>query len=153
MDLSKYYNDVPLTDLAEVKRVQKGVIYPVGTIYLRVSACSKAPNTQMWRMLEEDSELETSCAYLLPKGDWYSEYVVDALERCAPKFMERYVGKNINISMDLFDYYKLDYHYDLETQRFIASMLGDFNKEIKQTERAINEMGQFKEYHLRHLFC
>lgn len=119
-----------LTDIADVERVKKGVIYPRGTIYIQVSAT----HGQI-KMLKEDGEIETKYATIIPKGDIYPKYFKLAIERCVAEFTTRYQS-NINIQMDDFNFFEIDIHDDYETQIEIASLVDAF----EVAEEAENEL-------------
>lgn len=142
---------VKLTDIADVNRVRKDDILPKGTLYIRVSAC-KGEEYEQWNIMKEDGNPGDEFAALTLKREAIPEYLKEALERVAPHFMHRYVGKNINISMDLFSFYRLDFHEDLEEQRRIVRVMSTINDEIEMVKRQIKEHKQVKEWNLRHMF-
>ena len=152
MKLENYLSDIPLTDIAEVKRAKKGEVLPKGTLYVQVSACKKS-NYEIWNVTVEDGSLESKYAYLKPKVEWNPVYMQEVLNAHAPKFMERYVGKNINISMDLFKFYKIDYHWERNMQNEIADGLMLLRNAIFETEEKIQNCEKLKEWGLRYMFA
>ena len=77
----------------------------------------------------------------------------EVLNARTPKFMARYVGKNINISMDLFKFYKINYHWERNTQDEIASGLMLLRNAIFEIEKKIENNKQLKEWGLRYMFA
>ena len=77
----------------------------------------------------------------------------EVLNARTPKFMAQYVGKNINISMDLFKLYKIDYHWERNTQNEIADGLMLLRNAIFEIEKKIENNKQLKEWGLRYMFA
>ena len=136
-----------LTEIATVKRAEKNLIYPKNTIYVQVSACKKSTE-YIWNILGEEGYLENKYAVVIPKINIIPEYLVVCLERVTLKWMHRYVGKAINISMDLFKYLKVDYHESVETQLFVLSILMPIKNEIELIKNRIANEKKAKNYFL-----
>lgn len=111
-----------LTSLAEVKRTEKGRIYPKGTLYIQVSACKRG-GEGAWNILDHESTLEDKYAVAIPKIDIIPKYLQIALDYQTPRWHARYVGTNINISMDTFDSLEVEYDDDLEKQKRYVEMI------------------------------
>lgn len=152
MNYENYLSDIPLTDLADVIRVRKDDVLPKGTLYIRVSACKKS-DEEIWYVMEEEGNPGEGYAYLEAKTDWNPVYMAEVLNANSEKFMTRYVGKNINISMDLFKFYKLDYHPERETQDGIAEMLDGIRAAIADRKNKIERCKKMKEWSLNRLFA
>ncbi|MBQ7264704.1 MAG: hypothetical protein IJS61_01250 [Firmicutes bacterium] len=137
----------PLTEIADIERVQKNKIYPMKTIYVQVSACKKN-SEYIWYMLNDSSILEDKYAVIVPKIDIIPEYLVVVLERVTLRWMHKYVGSSINISMDLFKYLEVEFHISKEMQKFVLSILEPISEEIKLIEERIE-----KEQAAKKIFC
>ena len=80
------------------------------------------------------------------------DYFIEALERAAPAWKHRYVGSNINIQMDAFKYFELDYHPDIDTQKRIADNMSKVQDQIDGVERQIEQEKELKRYMLGNMF-
>lgn len=152
VNLENYFKHVPITEIAEIKRARKDETVPKGTIYIQVSACRKT-DFEIWKVTERNEPLETKYAYLIPKINWNPFYMKEVLNKEAPAFMTKYVGKNINISMDLFKFYTIDYHYEIETQNQIAEILESLRAEIFKTNKKIENNKALKKWCLNTMFA
>lgn len=132
-----------LPEIADVERAVSGKIYPAGTVYVQVSACRRK-GLEQFHMLEADSPIEGKYAVVVPKVDAYPPYLRTALNEYADRFMYRYVGTNINISIHDFKYFELGWHDSLEEQRRVMAILDPMEQEIKQEEEAIKAVKDFK---------
>lgn len=141
------YSENRLTDIADVVRTTKGTVYPKGTIYIQVSACSKTEDNP-FKLLGLDSELESRYAVVIPKIDIIPEYFIEVLGLAAPKWRHRYIGTNINIQMDCFKFLVVMYHNEHETQRYIMDTLEPFNNAIDQTKEEIEAAKELKRWSL-----
>ena len=130
----------PLTDIADIERAQKNKKYPKGTLFIQVSA-HKRNADGMWDYLREAGELESKYAVIFPKIDVIPGYLVMALENATDEWLDKYVGKAINISMELFKYLIVSYHPDardqaeaLEQVRCIQELIAAEEKTVKKLE-------------------
>lgn len=146
------YRERRLTDIADVVRTTKGTVYPKGTIYIQVSACSKTADNP-FKLLMESSELESKYAVVLPKVDVIPEYLLEVLGTAAPKWRHRYIGTNINISMDCFKFLIVTYHRERETQQYVLDALKPFENVIEQTKAEISATQEFKQWSCDKMFC
>lgn len=136
-----------LTSLAEVERTQKGKIYKKGTVFIQVSACKRG-GEGAWEILKEASALEDKYAVVIPKIEIIPEYFKMALERYTPAWHARYVGTNINISMDAFNFLQIEYTTDLNEQKRYVEMMETVEKAIAEQEQIIDEYKKMKEWYL-----
>lgn len=143
---------VLLTEVADIERAVKGKIYPQGTIYIQVSAARRTGLDQ-WRISEKEGEIENKFAVLIPKNDINPYYLLIALERSAQEFLHKYVGTNINIQMDAFKRYELDYHADRQTQELIADFSKKANQGIESEKKTIEALHEIKKYMLGKMMC
>lgn len=146
------YSESRLTDIADVVRTTKGTVYPKGTIYIQVSAASKTEDNP-FKLLGEDSELESKYAVVLPKIDIIPEYFIEVLAVAAPKWRHRYIGTNINIQMDCFKFLVVMYHNEHEAQQYVLDTLEPFKKGIEQTKAKIELAKEFKRWSLGKMMC
>lgn len=145
------YKHVKLTEIATVERAVTGKTYPAGTVYIQVSACHRT-GLQQFYMLKERRELETKFAVVLPHDQVDPVYLLEVLNRHADAFMARYVGTNINIQMDSFELFELDYHPDVETQKAIAEALSEINKAVDQEAVIVDRCRDVKAYLMAKMF-
>ena len=143
---------VSLLDIADIERAVKGKIYNSGTVYIQVSACRRAGLEQFFA-LKESQEVESKYAVILPKFPMVSEYLLEALNRCADEFMFKYVGSNINIQIETFKYFMIDWHDDLDTQRFIAAFSQTMDKALEQSDSERKHIENLKKYMLANLMA
>lgn len=141
---------VSLLEIANIERAVKGNIYKSGTIYIQVSACRRAGLEQFFA-LKESREVENKYAVILPKFPVVNEYLLEALNRCADEFMFKYVGSNINIQIETFKYFMLDYHDDLDTQQFIAAFSQTINKALERSDSEMKQVKNLEKYMLANL--
>lgn len=140
-----------LTNIASVERAQSNIIYPAGTIYVQVSACRKNTD-EIWNILQKAGSLEGKYAIVIPEIFLIPEYFVIALERVTAEWQARYIGSNINISMDLFRFLKVYYHADVKEQVECLECLQPVIDEIATIEREIELNQQTKQWFLRKMF-
>lgn len=146
MDKQQY-----LTSLAEVERAKKDKKYKKGTIYIQVSACKRGGESA-WNILKEESTLESKYAVVIPKIEIMPEYLKLALERYTPEWHARYVGTNINISMDAFEFLQIKYSTDLNKQKRYVEMVNTVEKAISEQEEIVDEYVKMKEWYLGKMF-
>lgn len=92
-----------ITDIADVIRAKKDVIYPADTIYIRASACSKDVSDP-FELLQHSQQLESKYAVIIPKIDISAECLAIALNAASVRWMHSFIGNNINIQMDVFQH-------------------------------------------------
>ncbi len=148
LDLS--YKHVKLIDIANVERANKR-IYKKGTIIIQISAARRNGQEQ-FILLEKDTELESKYAVIVPKVKVSPEYLVVVLELAEPKWHNKYVGNNINIQIEAFNYFELDYHINIYTQLYIAQQQQQLQREIDLIDRQIAEEKNLKKYMLANMF-
>lgn len=141
---------VKLAEIADVERAAKDKIYPAGTVHIQVSACRRS-GLEQFRILREAGTIESKYAVIVPKVQAHPLYLCLALERCADEFMHRYVGSNINIQVENFKYFTLEWHDDYNTQKYIAELMGVFDKAIRGEEECIEALTDYKKYMLANM--
>lgn len=140
-----------LTDIASVERTKKDYVYPAGTIYIQVSAC-KRNSEDAWMILTEDSTLEDKYAVILPTIKINPEYLKYSIESVSEEWHERYVGTNINISMDAFKYLVINYHPNMDEQEKVVEKIKEVEFLIEAEQNIINNYKGVKEWYLDKLF-
>ena len=143
--------NVLLPEIAIVERAKKDKIYRAGTVYIQVSACRRA-NLEQFCQLEEPQQIDSKYAVVLPTVPVISKYLRIALEQAAFKFMSQFVGSNINISMESFRFFSLQWHDDLEAQQFVCEMFATVEQSIKAEMQQINMIKATKKYFLGTMF-
>ena len=138
-----------LTDIASVERTKKDYVYPAGTIYIQVSAC-KRNSEDAWMILTEDSTLEDKYAVILPTIKINPEYLKYSIESVSEEWHERFVGTNINISMDAFKYLVINYD-SLSKDEFVEK-IKEVQFLIEAEQNIINSYKGVKEWYLDKLF-
>lgn len=136
-----------LTDICEIERARLNKIYPAGTCYIQVSACTKN-SVEKWHITKEDGTIEGKYAAIIPKVPCIPEYLLEALERYSDEFFEKYIGSNINIQMELFRYYILPFHFDLTEQKQVLDVLLPIKEDIQLVEEQIDKWQSLKNYFL-----
>lgn len=147
MDKYQSLTSSVLTDIAEVRRAEKGKIYPKGTVYVQVSACNKS-SKDSWMILEDPGCLEDKYACAIPNIDIDPDYFRIALEEATPEWFAKYVGTNINISMDAFKYFVVRYTENKEQQEKCVEMIRTIEKEIALILEGISVYKDIKEWYL-----
>lgn len=143
---------VRLAEIADVERGRDGVVYPVGTVYIRISACQRPKGGEKWRVLTAETRLDGSnYAIVIPKVPVIPYYLKTALEQTFDGFFEKYVGKSINIGIELFDFYTLQFHDSLSDQAEITNSMGLIDSEIEAVEKEIESMRKVKKYFLSNM--
>lgn len=138
---------VNLTEIADVQRANEKNIYPVGTIYIQISACRRS-HLEQFKMLEAPQKLENKYAVIIPKIKINPRYLKIALERAAEEFMVRFVGDSINIQIDAFKNFELEIHNDLDTQDYITNFCKSMDNSIEMETQQIKKIGEMKKYFL-----
>lgn len=112
-----------------------------------MSACKK--NTeQIWYITKTEGHLEDKYAVIRPRIAVIPKYFVIALENVTEEWMARYVGTNINISMDLFRHLRVAYHPDITDQHRVLALLNPIQDSISEIEERIELERQAKEWFL-----
>ena len=145
--MNGWYRWVRLPEVARVERCRSGVIYPARTVYIQVSACAKN-SAEKWHITESAGELPGKYAAVIPTVPVIPWYLKEALEYSADEFFCRYIGSNINIQMDLFNFYTLPFYSDLKEQARVVDMLKPVEDDIELVEREIEEIGKIKKWFL-----
>lgn len=140
-----------LTSLAEVERAKKDRRYEKGTVYIQVSACKRGGESA-WNILKEESTLEVKYAVVIPKIEIIPEYLKLVLERYTPEWHARYVGTNINISMDAFEFLQVQYSTDLNEQKRCIEMVNTVEKAIIEQEEIVEKYAEMKRWYLGKMF-
>lgn len=136
-----------LTDIADVQRAQKGVIYPKYTTYIQVSATQGQVH-----QLNKAGTIETKYATIIPKIDIFMPYFKIALERCVPEFLARYQS-TINIQMGDFSFFEIDLHSDMQTQMEIVMIMDQCDRAKKVEQDIVDELKAGKKIALRKMMC
>lgn len=151
MDRYQSLTSSKLTDIAEVRRVEKNRVYPQGTVYIQVSACNKSDKDK-WMIMKEPGSLDSKYAVVVPKIDIDADYLRIALEDATPKWFARYVGTNINISMDAFKFFVVKYTEDKATQRRYGEMVKSVEEEMALIQESIEKGKKVKQWYLTKMF-
>jgi hypothetical protein len=147
------YEEKRITDLGKMERAQTGKIYPKGTPYIRVSACSKNDEDK-WFITDKPQELEGKYAVFLLDSDRDDDtkYLLEMFEMSVSDFLGKYVGDAINISMDLFKFYKIIYTSDKTVQEETVRMCRMIEEETKRTQEFKKLLEQSKKWFMDKMF-
>lgn len=147
------YRTVKLTDLGHMERAQNRKVYPSGSLYIRVSACSKNDDDK-WNRTDKDQLLESKYAVFIPDDDRNDDpvYLQSVFEAFAPEFFANYVGDAINISMDLFDWYKVAYTSNRAEQLVVRAHMLELEALEKQTRQNLETMQDIKAWLMDKMF-
>ena len=144
--------EVKLTDIAIVEKAKKGKIYPAGTVYIQVSAASHIVAEECFRITKESGTLEHKYAVIKPVVKCHPAYLQMALKAFSEQFMQKYVGSNINIQIESFNYFKLNWRDNYETQVRIAALFENVETQIENEEKVVEKAKQLKRYYLDNMF-
>ena len=139
------YGWIKLPQIAKIERCRSGVVYPRHTIYIQVSACAKN-SAEKWHITETAEQLPGKYAVVVPTVEVIPHYLKEALEYSAEEFFSRYVGCNINIQMELFQFYSLPFHSDLNEQVSVVNSLKPIKDDIEYTKQEIEAVKSVKEW-------
>lgn len=142
----------PITEIATIERAQKDKLYPVGTCYIQVSACKRAGENAWQIVTDKHQSIESKYAVVIPNIGIVPKYLFRALEAATPEWHKKYVGTNINISMDAFEYLKVRYNPDILTQMQVVSYFESMDSEIELIEEQIEMEKGIKKYFLHKMF-
>lgn len=148
--LNLNYRIVNLLDIATVERA-RGKEYPNGTIYIQISAARRDGLSQ-FKMLKQSAVLESKYAVVIPNQYIVPEYLIFALERSGKEWRHKYVGNNINIQIDAFKWLKLQYHPDIEAQKFVVNIMQAIDNEIASVANTIQQEKELKRYMIANMF-
>lgn len=138
---------VPILELCDFERVKKGKVYPVGTVYIQLSATDGVV-----RFLFEEKTLEEKYGVFIPKSDKMpSRYLFYALEYEMPHFLARYQA-GMNINPDIFKHLEINYFADEAVGGKVASMLDNLECYYKSEEQQKEGWKDFKKFHLDGMF-
>ena len=138
---------VPILEVCDFERVKNGKVYPVGTVYIQLSATDGVV-----RYLWEEKTLEEKYGVFIPKSDTLpSRYLFYALEYEMPHFLARYQG-GMNINPDIFKDLKINYFTDEAVGGKVAAMLDNLEYYYKNEEKEKDGWKEFKKFHLDGMF-
>jgi hypothetical protein len=143
--ISTDYEWKTVTDLVKVERAKKGKIYKAGSIKIQMSAT----RGQIF-YLTTDQEVETKYAVMEPITEINMFYLYEVLKDDVERFLLIYQD-NLNITIDIFDYWKVPIHKKIETQNKFAEILSYMDKLISKEETAVQFYQDYKEYNLEKL--
>lgn len=146
---TNYFKTVKLKEIAVVERAKKNEIHPKGTIYIQVSACKREGK---WEILEESGPLESKYAVVRWKIPVNPTYMYEILNGSVGRWKQKYVGTNINIQMETFAYYELQYHPDIKVQNKYAEVFKKVNCMEKLEKTYTENLKELKKYHLERMF-
>lgn len=144
-EISTDYEWKKVTDLVKIERAKKNKIYKAGSIKIQMSAT----RGQMF-YLTTDQEVETHYAVMEPIIEINTFYLFEILKDDVERFLSIY-QTGLNITIDIFDYWKVPIHKKIETQNKFAEILSYMNKLISKEETAIQFYQDYKEYNLEKL--
>lgn len=141
----------PLTEIAAVERAQKSKVYPIGTLYIQVSACKRA-GEEAWEILGMPQGLDPKYAVAIPKIEVVPKYLQLALEAVTPEWHKKYVGTNINISMDAFKYLEVGIDMNIANQMQVVNYFRTVERQAQLLEEQIKREQQVKRWCLCKMF-
>ena len=131
-----------LGEIARIKRCRKRK-YPKDTLYIYVSATDRQIH-----ITEDDIVLDSRSAVIIPKIEIIPKYLFYALKKYEDYFFSRYVGTNINVSIDSLSFYPIDFETDLVKQNEVVEKFEIIEKNICATLIQIEEAKQMKQWFL-----
>ena len=138
---------VPILEICDFERVKKDKVYPVGTVYIQLSATDGVV-----RFLYEEKTLEEKYGVFIPKSDKMpSRYLFYALEYEMPHFLAKYQA-GMNINPDIFKHLEINCFADEAVEGKIAQMLDNLEYYYKNEEKKKDGWVEFKKFHLDGMF-
>ena len=131
-----------LGEIASIKRCRKRK-YPKDTLYIYVSATDRQIH-----ITEDDIVLDSRSAVIIPKIEIIPKYLFYALKKYEDYFFSRYVGTNINVSIDSLSFYPIDFETDLVKQNEVVEKFEIIEKNICATLKQIEEAKRMKQWFL-----
>lgn len=144
-----YFKTVKLKEIAVVERTKKNEIYPKGTIYIQVSACKREGK---WEILKEGGPLESKYAVVRWKIPVNPIYMYEILNGSVGHWKQKYVGTNINIQMETFTHYELQYHPDMKVQNKYAEAFEKVDRVYQMEKTYTENLKELKKYHQERMF-
>ena len=138
---------VPILEICDFERVKKDKVYPVGTVYIQLSATDGVV-----RFLYEEKTLEDKYGVFIPKSDKMpSRYLFYALEYEMPHFLAKYQA-GMNINPDIFKHLEINCFADEAIEGKIAQMLDNLEYYYKNEGKEKDGWVDFKKFHLDGMF-
>jgi restriction endonuclease S subunit len=131
-----------LGEIASIKRCRKRK-YPKDTLYIYVSATDRQIH-----ITEDDIVLDSRSAVIIPEIEIMPKYLFYALKKYEDYFFSRYVGTNINVSIDSLSFYPIDFETDLVKQNEVVEKFEIIEKSICATLKQIEEAKRMKQWFL-----
>lgn len=145
MNLSHHM--VYMHDLAEIARGESRRTYPVGTIYVKLSAVDEFVG-----ILRKPGTIEGRYAAMVPHPDLNADYLFLIVQRSFPEFLRRY-RTTINLQeATLRKYFTVDYHDDRATQAWMVQTFSRLDDEIERIQNQIAEEKEIKRWYLGNMF-
>lgn len=141
----------PLTEITTVERAQKSKVYPIGTLYIQVSACKRA-GEEAWEILGMPQGLDSKYAVAIPKIEVVPKYLQLALEAVTPEWHKKYVGTNINISMDAFKYLEVGIDMNIANQMQVVNYFRTVERQAQLLKEQVKREQQVKRWCLCKMF-
>lgn len=138
---------VPILEICDFERVKKDKVYPVGTVYIQLSATDGVV-----RFLYDEKTLEDKYGVFIPKSDKMpSRYLFYALEYEMPHFLAKYQA-GMNINPDIFKHLEINCFADEAIEGKIAQMLDNLEYYYKNEGKQKDGWVGFKKFHLDGMF-
>lgn len=137
---------VKFYDVATIERSQQNKVYDEDCILIQVSAT----NGQLV-YLDKPQSVDSKYAVIKPKENVYGKYLYFVLEEALPDFLQVY-QTGLNINPEIFKYLQLDMHQEMDTQKYVCSVMHGMDDLIQREADFINYLKAFKEYHLDTMF-
>lgn len=143
------YKKMKITDICTYERAKKGKIYKTGNFCIQVSA-TKGQTIY----LENDTEVDSKYLVfnVIDKNIHYPKYIYLVFMKDISAFLRK-MQTGLNILPEIFNDYEIDVHQDIQTQQHIAELYFVLDERIRQEEEIINDIVEFKKYHLCKMFC
>lgn len=124
---------IPLSEVCTMERAKKGRRYPKGCTIIPLSAAGP----ELIRFLDENVEVDTRFAVVIPKTGVNDYYLYIAIRNAADKFFWQYQS-GINLKYEiLVKYFKIMFHEDRQTQDRIAREIRTIAEEKRAAEKEL----------------
>ena len=142
------YVSVNISDICIYERAKKGKIYKAGCFCIQVSA-TRGQTFYLKKDMEVDSRY---LVFELIDSRYDSRYVYLVFKDNLRDFLKK-IQTGLNILPCEFEKYIISLHQDIKTQKQIADIMFEIDKRIEDEEKMINQIKDFKKYHLSKMFC
>lgn len=143
-------------DVCSIERSKSGKIY-TDAIAIPLSAVDGSRAGILGNRMHligspEQIDTDKGLGIIAVRNGYDVEYLYYILQDTLQDFLVRYQC-GININPEIFKFYEIDVHNDIETQKYVAAIMRQMEYKKEQENKIINKLKNIKQYYLENMLC